>query len=704
MLGVVRDITKRKTAQLNLQESEKRLTQAQAIASLGSWAWDIASGRLFWSDEIYRIFGHTPDAFKPTYDSFIASIHPDDLEQVLESEKNALSHGTKHSIDHRIIRPNGSIRWVHEEAEAILNESGQAMTLQGTVQDITDRKYAEQLEKGRSRILEEVVNDKPLNEILTTMILHAEEIQPDMIGSVLMLDDSGQHLLHASAPNLPDFYTQAIDGATIGPDVGSCGAAAFSKKPVIIENIEAHPNWQNCIDLTQKANLKACWSHPILSSSGNILGTFAMYYSEPRAPTEYELNLAAELAKFAAIAIEHTRAQENLIKAREEAIKANLAKSEFLSSMSHELRTPLNAIIGFSQLLKMPDNNFDEHQTKGVEEIHHAGKHLLELINDILDLARIEAGKINLSIENLLIGEVLAECLNLISPLATRHKLDILLTFNNRELGFMEISDLDLQVRADKTRLKQVLINLMSNAAKYNKDNGKISITGELIEDKNLRIAITDTGKGISEEQQKKLFKPFSRLGAEFSNIEGTGIGLVITKNIIESMGGQIGFNSTPGEGSTFWIDIPLATHSVAETNNRFDNNMNTTTNDSDTQYTVLYIEDNPSNVRLVAQLLKHRPNIKLLEAVEPISGIELALNEKPDLILLDINLPTMNGFDVLKELKKHDPTASTPVLAVSANAMAEDIENGEIAGFDEYITKPIDTVAFLKTMDKYLK
>ncbi|MCW9005083.1 MAG: PAS domain-containing protein, partial [Gammaproteobacteria bacterium] len=429
MLGIVRDITSYKTAQLALQESEQRLTEAQKIAGIGNWSWEVTSGNIYWSDEIYRIFGYQPDEFEPTYEKFIAHVHPDDLEQIKQSEHNAFAKGEKHSIDHRIIMPNGDIRWVHEEAEARFNIKGKPIYLQGTVQDITQRKYTEQLQKGRSQIQEEVLLDKPLENILETIILHAEDMQPGMMGSVLLLDDSGQYLMHASAPHLPDFYNAAVNGLKIGPDVGSCGTAAFTGKRVIVENIHTHPHWETPRELAKKAGLGACWSQPIISSSGEILGTFAMYYPVPRLPDKSHLNLATELAQFATIAIEQTRARHKLIATKNEAEKANKAKSQFLSSMSHELRTPLNAIIGFSQLLEMEADKLNPNQKGHIHEIHHAGLHLLDLINEVLDLARIEAGNMALSIEAVYLDDIINECLIMTMPMAVEHgiKLSLIL-------------------------------------------------------------------------------------------------------------------------------------------------------------------------------------------------------------------------------------------------------------------------------------
>lgn len=371
-----------------------------------------------------------------------------------------------------------------------------------------------------------------------------------------------------------------------------------------------------------------------------------------------------------------------LVHALETARVASRAKSEFLSSMSHELRTPLNAILGFAQLLHM-DRGLGAEQTDNAAEILKAGSHLLALINETLDLSRIEAGKLALSMEPVNLPELIGECAILVEADAARQGLSL-----ERNSGNCE----NRWVRADRLRLKQVLLNLLSNAVKYNRPDGLVRIECAASTPGRVRLSVRDTGLGIPQDMQAELFTAFHRLGRENSNIEGTGIGLAISKKLVELMGGDIGMESRPGQGSTFWVDLAEALPPAPAEATGDDPASGRPDNHSGLgRHTILYVEDNPANLRLVQQALARRPDILLLTSGDPLKGLELARAHRPVLILLDINLPGTDGYELLGRLREFPETRATPAIAISANATEGDIRRGLEAGFRAYLTKPLD-------------
>ncbi|HWS74614.1 MAG TPA: ATP-binding protein, partial [Quisquiliibacterium sp.] len=386
-------------------------------------------------------------------------------------------------------------------------------------------------------------------------------------------------------------------------------------------------------------------------------------------------------------------AEEKLHSATAAAEKANLAKSEFLSRMSHELRTPLGAILGFAQLVESGEPPPTPSQKRSIDQILRAGWYLLELINEILDLALIESGRLSLSLEPTSLAEVMRECAAMIEPQAQKRAVTV--AFPPTGLPYV--------VRADRTRVKQVLINLLSNAIKYNRAGGSVVVDCVATSPERLRLSVRDDGEGLAPDMLAQLFEPFNRLGQEANAEEGTGIGLVVCKRLVELMGGRIGAESTVGKGSVFWFELdhaeewrpvkasgePAAVAQALAEGQR---------------HTVLYVEDNPANLMLVEDLIARRPGIRLLSAMDGLRGIEIARAARPDVILMDINLPGISGVSAMRILAEDPATAHIPVLALSANANPRDIARGLEAGFFRYLTKPIKVNEFMETLDAALE
>jgi PAS domain S-box-containing protein len=389
------------------------------------------------------------------------------------------------------------------------------------------------------------------------------------------------------------------------------------------------------------------------------------------------------------------RVESELNKAMAAAEKANRAKTDFLSSMSHELRTPLNAILGFAQLMESGSPLPTPSQKRNLDQILKSGWYLLELINEILDLALIESGRVTLSGEPVSLVEIMLECRAMIEPQA--QKRGIGMTFPRFEIPHF--------VKADRTRVKQVLINLLFNAIKYNKPGGVVAVECTLSPPHSIRISVRDTGAGLAPDQLAQLFQPFNRLGKEASAEEGTGIGLVVTKRLVELMGGAIGADSVVGVGSVFWIELSLTSApqlAVREVERAAQVQLQVPAGAP--LRTLLYVEDNPANLELVEQLIARRPDLRLLSAADGNLGIEFARAYQPEVILMDVNLPGISGLEAMRILRADPSTAHIPIIALSANAVPRDIEKSLEAGFFNYLTKPIKVNQFMDALDVALK
>lgn len=400
---------------------------------------------------------------------------------------------------------------------------------------------------------------------------------------------------------------------------------------------------------------------------------------------------------------ERLQIERALRQSEELAAAGSQAKTDFLSGMSHELRTPMNAILGFTQLLETePDAPLNESQQRFVKQIMKAGAHLLGLIDQVLDLSRIEAGKLALSLERVRLTALIDETLPMVHHLATQ-----------RQIAPIAVSVADAEVIADYGRLKQVLLNLLSNAVKYNRVGGSISVTANPHGD-TVRIAVTDTGQGVPQQRLQELFQPFNRLGVESASVEGTGIGLALSKRLVEAMGGSIGVESDEGVGSTFWITLPVAPAesseakehpavlAIAASTQAIAEDHGAGIHGPDQK--ILYIEDNPANVILMEELIRRFKNLHLIAAHTAEIGLALAEQDLPDLIIMDINLPGIDGFEALAKLQGNPRTAGIPVMALTANAMPSAIERGIAAGFHSYHTKPIQIDALSRSISQALE
>jgi protein-histidine pros-kinase len=447
-----------------------------------------------------------------------------------------------------------------------------------------------------------------------------------------------------------------------------------------------------------RAHMAAYMAKPTARPMGGALDLHGRRKDGTEIPVEISLSpLQTESGMLVSSAIrdisQRRRIERELARARQEEQAASRAKSDFLSSMSHELRTPLNAVIGFAQILEMEGKDaLTARQRECLDYIRGGGEHLLKLVNEVLDLSKIEAGRLNLAIEPVNVFDALEQIHQTMLPIADKAgvRFDLLLPEESAD------------VKADRLRLHQVLLNLVSNAIKYNRPGGRVSLTAHAAPGDRIEFVVTDTGLGISPERQKELFQPFQRLGAEHSAIEGTGLGLSLSRRLIEAMGGTIGLTSEPGQGSRVWFELPAE----AQTRRTGHSAVAATAalpGPSSRTYSLLHIDDNPVSIRLMESIIRTLPQVKMMSASAPQLGLEIAKAHRPDIILLDLHLPEMDGFQVLARLKEMPETRDIPVLALTASAYPGDVKRGLTAGFFRYLTKPIDIKALFAALDEAL-
>ncbi|MCI1192822.1 ATP-binding protein [Calidifontimicrobium sp. SYSU G02091] len=722
---------RRRRTEDELRRKEAQLAEAQQIARVGSWDLDLSSGRASWSAEEFRLLGHEPGAVEPGVEAFMAAVHPDDRERVAAAMQRAMTPGSdgRYAVEHRVRTPAGE-RIVDERGQVVFAADGRAERMIGTTTDVTERKRTERLLAAINEAQARFIARAPEGEIfggLLAATLALTESEYGFIGEVLRAPDGRltvkAHGLDAAAPlaearrllerhapsdmvfgNLDNLFGRVVTerALVVANDVAHDARAAgtppehppirhFMGVPLTegdeVRGLIALANRPGGYDASMLPALQ-----PLMTACVNMFGLLQV--ERERAQAQAALN--ALNATLEARVAERTAEAEQ---ARREAERANAAKSDFLSQMSHELRTPLNAVLGFSQLLEMSPLRGD--QAAHVREVLRAGRQLLELIDEILDLARVEAGKVRLAPEPVALGALVAECVQMLRPMAQQGDVAVHVAVDPAAV-----------VHADRARLRQVLLNLLTNAVKYNRRGGEVTVDAQCApapaaaggDAGGWEVRVTDTGAGLTEAQIGRLFQPFERLDAARSRVAGTGIGLSVCKRLVELMGGRIGVRSEPGRGSTFWFWMPRAD---AEAGTEPATAAASAASPPSAAprgrpRRVLYVEDHPANQRLLADALATRGDIDLAIAGDADAALEAAASAPPDLLLLDIQLPGCDGYELLRRLRAMGCDA--PAVAVSANAMPADVARGRAAGFVEYLAKPLDLRQLLDVVEAQLE
>ena len=663
------DVTQRKMSEQALRESDERVRLATEATGVGIWELSLADNRMRWDKQMFRIYGVQPTADGiVSRDEWPQHLMPaDQIEQQGWDKAIHLQQGGSREFR---IKQSGSneIRYIRSVETVRTDAQGKVESIIGTNLDITEIKRTEETLRESERHLRAVINALPVAIYATDAegkLTHFNQTAVEFSGCLPELGSDkwckDLRLFHPDGTPMP--YEECPMAIALREGRPLFGVEAMAERPDKTRvHFVAHPT-------------------PLRDTAGKIIGG---------------INMLIDITERKRLDQALLENNIELNKAKNLAEKANRAKSDFLSNMSHELRTPLNAILGFSQLIDASNPPPTPSQKRCVLQILQAGWYLLDLINEILDLTLIESGRLSLSIEMVSLPGLMRECKAMVEPQALNR---------NITLNFPEF-DSAVVVSADNTRLKQVLINLLSNAIKYNRPNGSVTVTCKKLPSGRTRISVKDTGEGLTPEQLSQLFQPFNRLGKENSNEEGTGIGLVMTKRLIKLMGGKISVKSTVGKGTIFSVDLLMGSeNNTAPVDNaapQLPNHIRAKNNTS--KYTLLYVEDNIANLTLVESIMESRPEFFLLTARDGFAGVEQARLAQPDLILMDINLPGMNGMEALKILTNDSLTKHIPVIALSANAIPHDIEKGLAAGFFHYLTKPIRIDEFMSTLDTALE
>lgn len=628
----------------------KRLLNAK---SFGFWEWSPADNTMLLSGDFWKRLGYPIETYSriSNIEALAPQIHPNDWMTLLRQTARVLERETVLELKVRVRKVCGDYLWVGLEGEITRSEDDRIDCVSGMATDISFQQEIEQ-------------------QLLDSEERYARIIDSTSDGVWEWSMDSGEKGFHFSDRCWQQLGYDDHDDAYL---------SGRNRLEVWRESI--YESDRPMFDAAVVDHLKNDTPYDIEYRVASKSGDWRWIRARGQASRNSE-GIAVRMSGTNMDVTDLKRAEQGVVQAKDQAEQANRAKSEFLSRMSHELRTPLNAILGYCQVFKL-DGGLTLPQRRNVGEISKAGEHLLQLINDVLDVAKVEAGQMTLSVEPVLMRRAVEEAMTWMRSAAEARGL--LLTLESGECD-------SSYVMADAVRLKQVLLNLISNAVKYNRENGSIDVSLRSTERGLLCVEVRDTGEGISERRQRHMFEPFNRLGAEDSGVEGSGVGLLITRHLVEMMGGELEFTSREGEGSSFRVLLPQTSAWSSPVAARVQAaSVGACELMISESCRVLYIEDNPSNIRLMREMFSHYPLLSLNVSEDPFDGIFKARTERPQLIILDINLPRLNGFEVLSVLKEDRLTSDIPVIALSANAMEYDVARGLEAGFDDYLTKPLE-------------
>lgn len=698
VISIVRDITERKLAEIELRESEEGLRLALETGDMSVWDWNVVTGEVARSAGYEAAYASESGPLEPTVDAFHALIHPDDHERTLAAVDAMLEQDEPYHETFRLLHPSGRVSWFVDRGAVVeRNGEGRALRAVGVGMNVSRMMEAQE---GLRRLAERLaalgdldralLETKEFGQAIGVPLARVRRLTEAVRASVVAIDlEHGEDVLIASDADNPmppglhfPLSAELLDALRRG-------------EPSFVTHVDEAPLPPALEELAKATGTRSLLSVPI-RVAGELGATLNLSSGEPHAEfSEETIDIAREVAARLGVGLTRAKAEDELgvlavelearvvertkevDDARAEAERANAAKSEFLSRMSHELRTPLNAVLGFAHLLQM--DGLSDAQRESVGQIDRAGRHLLELINEVLDIAGIEAGRLPLSPEPLDAGRLVVEALDLVAPIAA----DAGVVLVRPDPG-------DCWVLADRQRLLQVLLNVLANAVRYNRKGGRVEVSCVRTEKDTVHVAVRDTGPGIAPDELERIFQPFERLSLA-AGTEGTGLGLAVARGLAEAMDGSLRCESTLGEGSTFTVELRASEHpALGEVSWQAGRDRGSP------GVRILHIEDSPSSAELVRGVAGS-VNWQLTTVATGEEGLALAAANPPDLVLLDLHLPGIGGEEVLAELRADERTFALPVVVLSANVLPETVERLMAAGASAYLTKPIEVDQLLE-------
>jgi PAS domain S-box-containing protein len=564
----------------------------------------------------------------------------------------------------------------------VLDSKGEVTSLVVLAVDVTRRRQAEDALAAEKNILEKAAAGSPLPELLDQLVRGVEAQSRDgMLCSVLLIDETGKVLRNGAAPSLPSAYNRLLDGTHIGPRVGSCGSAAYTRQPVFATDVATDSHWADYRGLAKEHGIGACCSTPIFSSDNVLLGTVAMYYRDPHVPSEHDRELIRLATHLAGILIERARTEEKLQLAKRTAESANQAKSVFLANMSHEIRTPMNAILGFSQLM-LREPEITSSQRQHLDTINRSGEHLLALINDILEMSKIEAGRVKLQPTNFDLHSMLEDLDRLFRLRAEERQL---------QFSIQRKEDVPRFIWADESKLRQIFINLIGNAVKFTEHGGiVVRVESKRGSGKSMRLCgeVEDTGHGISAEELPKLFRQFEQTETGQRAGTGTGLGLTISREFTRLMGGDMQVRSELGHGTTFCFEVLVEEGTSIAAKDKTDRRRVLHLRPGQKEIRILIADDRLENRELLQKMLEPI-GFMTRTTSDGVEALEAFESWNPDLVLMDLRMPRLDGREAIRRIRLLPRRGKTPIIAITASAFQENRREVKDAGGDDFMGKP---------------